>query len=183
MGRYSMAMYGDDLGAFKMTADDLKNSLMSAGSGGLGILATSWLLGKLPPDMVADPANNSRIKSLVGVAIGVLGGRVIDSYGSRDAAMGFTGAVAGASVASLLASWMPETFPSVSLSGGGLSDYDMSALEATVATNSAAWRAPGLSAPDVATQTLRGFRGTETSDETIASFALLDNQGAPPPSF
>lgn len=183
MGRYSMAglgMYGDDLGAF-MSGEDMKTALMAAGAGGAGILVTSFLLSKLPADMVADPVNNSRIKSLIGVAIGVLGGRMIDQYASRDTAMGFTGAVAGASLASLVASWMPETFPSVALAGGGLADADLAALEATVATNSGAWRAPALGAPVVDNQVLRG---TETSTEEIAAYShLMEGQGAPPPSF
>jgi hypothetical protein len=183
-----LAMYGDDgLGAFKMTADDLKDSLMAGGAGAVGILATSYILNKLPADMVADPVNNSRLKSVIGLAIGVLGGRALDSYASRDAAMGFTGAVAGASLASLIASWAPDTL-TTSLSGG-LADADLAMLEATVATNSGAWRAPELAAPDVATQQLmglgRGFRGTETSDETIAAYNVLmgAQDNAPPPSF
>jgi len=184
MGRYSMhglEMYGsDDLGF--MSGQDLQNALMAAGAGGLGILATSWVLGKLPDDMVADPTNNSRIKSLIGVAIGVIGGKMIDQYASRDYAMGFTGAVAGASIASLIASWAPETFPSVSLAGGGLADADLAALEATVATNAGAWRAPAsLGAPVVDTQMLRG---TMTSTEEIAAYShMMDQQAAPPPSF
>lgn len=183
MGRYSMAglqMYGDDLGAF-MSGEDIKTSLMAAGAGAAGILVTSYILSKLPGDMVADPANNSRLKSLIGLGIGVVGGRMIDQYASRDTAMGFVGAVAGASLASLAASWMPETFPSVALAGGGLADADLAALEATVATNSAAWRAPALGAPVVSDQVLRG---TETTSEEIAAYThLMDRQAAPPPSF
>lgn len=183
MGRYSMAglqMYGDDLGAF-MDAQELKTSLMAAGAGAAGILVTSFLLGKLPGDMVADPANNSRLKSLIGLGIGVLGGRMIDQYASRDTAMGFVGAVAGASLASLAASWMPETFPSVALAGGGLADADLAMLEATVASNSAAWQSPALGSPVVREQTLSA---TMTSGEEIAAYAhLMDRQAAPPPSF
>lgn len=193
MARYGsmrgLAMYGDDgLGAFKMTADDLKDALMTSGAGAVGILGVSFILNKLPADMVADPMNNSRLKSVIGLGLGVLGGRLIDSYGSRDAAMGFTGAVAGASLASLIASWAPDTL-TTSLAGGGLADADLAMLEATVASNSGAWRAPALSAPDVATQQLmglgRGFRGTETADETIAAYNHLmgAQDAAPPPSF
>lgn len=183
MGRYSMAgleMYGDDLGAF-MDADALKTSLMAGGAGAVGILATNYVLGMLPGDMVADPTNNSRIKSAVAIGIGVLGGRMLDQYYSRDVAMGFVGGVAGAGMAALIASWMPETFPSTSLSGG-LADADLAALEATVATNSGAWRAPAaLASPDVAMQTLRA---TETSSEEIAAYSAYMGQGnAPPPSF
>lgn len=190
MGRYSMAgleMYGDDgLSAF-MDAEALKVSLMAGAAGGVGILATNYVLGMLP-DFVggdaptADDAKmNSRIKSAVAIGIGVLGGRMIDQYASRDVAMGFVGGVAGAGMAALLASWMPETFPTTSLSGG-LSDMDLAALEATVATNSGAWRAPAaLSSPDVAMQTLRS---TETSSEELAAYAAYMGQGnAPPPSF
>lgn len=186
MGRYSMhglQMYGgDDLGQF-MTGEDLRVSLMAAGAGGLGIIASKWLLGKVP-DMAEDPMTNSRVRSLVGVAIGVFGGRLLDQYTSRDTAMGFTGAVAGASLASLIASWMPETYPDgVQLNGmRGLADADLAALEATVASNSMAWRAPAaLSAPVVDAQTLRG---TMTSTEEIAAYShLMDQQSAPPPSF
>lgn len=197
MGRYSMhglQMYGgDDLGAF-MTGEDLRVSLMAAGAGGLGIIATKWLLGKVQdmqaPAEGATPltadqeAMNSRIRSVLGIAVGVLGGKLIDQYASRDTAMGFTGAVAGASLASLIASWMPETYPDgVQLNGmRGLADADLAALEATVASNSMAWRAPAaLSAPVVDAQTLRG---TMTSTEEIAAYShLMDQQSAPPPSF
>lgn len=183
MGRYSMRglQSYDDLGAF-MTGEDLKDALMASGSGAVGILATSFLLSKLPADMVADPTMNSRLKSLIGVGVGVLGGRAIFMYGNRDAAMGFVGAVAGASFASLIASWAPETFPSVALAGGGLSDMDIRALEATVASNDRAWTPPSqLSSPSVMQQTLRG---TETSTEEIAAYThFMGDQGAPPPSF
>lgn len=199
MGRYSMhglQMYGgDDLGQF-MTGEDLRVSLMAAGAGGLGIIATKWLLGKVQdmqapaegaPALTADQeAMNSRIRSVLGIAVGVLGGKLIDQYASRDTAMGFTGAVAGASFASLLASFdaMREMYPDgVQLNGmRGLADADLAALEATVATNSMAWRAPAaLSAPVVDAQTLRG---TMTSTEEIAAYShLMDQQSAPPPSF
>lgn len=200
MGRYSMhglEMYGsDDLGF--MSGQDLQNALMAAGAGGLGILATSWVLGKVrdfqaPAEgaaaLTADQEMmNSRIRSLLGVAIGVVGGKMIDQYYSRDYAMGFTGAVAGASLASLFASWAPDTFPSVALNGysggymNGLADADLAALEATVATNAGAWRAPAsLGAPVVDSQMLRG---TMTSTEEIAAYShLMDQQAAPPPSF
>lgn len=183
MGRYgmgSLAMYGgDDLGAF-MTAEDLKDSLMAGGAGAVGILATNWVLGKLPSDMLADPANNSRLKSAIAVGIGILGGRAIYMYGNRDAAMGFVGGVAGAGLAALIASWMPDTFPSTSLSGG-LADADLSALEATVATNSGAWRPPAeLSSPNVAAQQLQA---TFTANEEIAAYNAMMNQPVNPPSF
>lgn len=180
MGRYSMAgleMYGDDLGAF-MDAEALKDAFMAGGAGAVGILATNYALGKLPDDMLADPTNNSRLKSTIAVAIGVLGGRAIYQY-NRDAGMGFVGGVAGAGLAALVASWMPEMFPSTSLSGG-LSDADLSALEATVATNAPGWRAPGLSAPDVASQQLQA---TYTSSEDIAAYGAYMSQGVSPPSF
>lgn len=199
MGRYSMhglQMYGgDDLGAF-MTGEDLRVSLMAAGAGGLGIIATKWLLGKVQdmqapaegaPALTADQeAMNSRIRSMLGIAVGVLGGKLLDQYASRDTAMGFTGAVAGASVASLIASWAPETYPDgVQLNAyhmRGLADADLAALEATVATNSMAWRAPAaLSSPVVDSQALRA---TMTSSEEIAAYShLMDQQSAPPPSF
>jgi hypothetical protein len=57
---------------------------------------------------------------------------------------------------------------------------DLSALEATVASNAQGWRAPALSAPDVATQQLQA---TYTSAEEIAAFGAYMNQGVSPPSF
>jgi hypothetical protein len=174
MGRYSMSgleMYGSDLGAF-MDAEALKTSLMAGGAGAVGILATNYVLGMLP-SMSDTPETNSRLKSAIAIAIGVFGGRALDQYYSRDVAMGFVGGVAGAGMASLIAGFLPmrddgTPYVSASLSGGGLGDMDLAALEATVASNEGAWRAPAaLSSPNVAEQELRS---TMTSSEEIAAY-------------
>lgn len=186
MGRYSMnglQMYGgDDLGAF-MSGEDLKESLMAVGAGAVGVLATGYVLGMLPADMVADPVNNSRLKSALALGVGILGGRAIYSY-NRDMGMAFVGAVGGNALAALIGSWAPETFPNTALAGG-IGDADLAALSATVATNSGAYQPPSLSralsAPNVSAQSLMG---TETSSEEIAAYShLMDQQAAPPPSF
>lgn len=184
MGRYSMSglqMYGDDLGAF-MSGEDVKESLMAVGAGAVGVLATGYVLGMLPADMVADPVNNSRLKSTIALAVGVLGGRAIYNY-NRDMGMAFVGAVGGNALAALIGSWAPETFPSTALAGG-IADADLAALGATVATNSGAYQPPALGrlgAPNVAAQQLMG---TETSSEEIAAYhTLMNDQAAPPPSF
>lgn len=195
MGRYNMSglqMYGgDDLGAF-MSGEDVKESLMAVGAGAVGVLATGYVLGMLPADMVEDPVSNSRLKSVIALGVGILGGRAIHSY-NRDLGMAFVGAVGGNALAAIAASWAPETFPNgtaLALAGGGIADADLAALSATVATNSGAYQAPALSggrfgAPNVAQQTLMGgFGGTETASEEIAAYSMLMNQqSAPPPSF
>lgn len=181
--RYSdmmgLEMYDDDGLSGWMDGDMLRNHLMAGLGGAGGILVTSALLSRLPA-MSDDATKNSRIKNVLAVAIGVLGGRFIYDK-NRDVAMGFVGGVAGLGLAQLLASFAPDTL-STSLSDGALSGADLAALEAAVASNSPSWQAgtvPSLpatasfSGPVVREQTLAA---TDASAETLGEYY-------PPPSF
>lgn len=179
---YSDDMMGlslyDDMGAF-MSPAQLKESLMSAGAGGIGILATSAVLSRVPladwlssDTEAANPVTVSRIKNVIALGVGVLGGKLMYDR-NREAALGFMGGVGGLAMAQLLASFAgvddagaPRL--TTSLAGGGLSGADLAALEAAVATNSPSWRAgAGMSGPQV---TERQLAATGTTQEELADY-------------
>jgi len=187
-----LEMYGGEgLGAM-FDAQGLKESLMSGAVGAGGIILTASVLGKItqpatgmfaatPPADHTGPWNGSanwrRLKGVLATAVGVLGGRALESK-NRDAAMAFTGAVAGMGLADLIVSWIPApadgTAPMIkaNLAGGYLSGADLRALEAAVATPMAAWRPNydmnGLGAPMTQTQMLRSV-GTSITE--LGSYA------------
>lgn len=157
-----LEMMNGGMGAW-MTADDVKNSLMGAAVGGAGIMVTATALSKWTQPTTGmfstdtasggsanGPMNFRRVKDLVAILVGVLGGRAIHGDGMstqrRDSAMAFVGGVAGLGLADLVASWIPDDSTThapmvrTSLSGGYLSGADLRALEAAVATTSAAWQ-------------------------------------------
>lgn len=194
-----LEMYeGDGLGQF-LDGESLRRSLMAAGSGGLGILLTTyvWQMQALNDALPADPTNRTRIKNVLAVALGVVGGRAIYGDGTdqarRDYAMGFLGGVGGLGMAGLIASFLPtpaagetsnwaSSIRTLSTPGtgfsGGMRGLDLAALEAAVATNSPSWSAGnmmGLAAPVVRDQALAS---TGTTTEDIAGYGY-----APPPSF
>lgn len=177
-GYYDDMMGYDDLGAL-LSGDQVKHMLMSGGAGGLGILATSAVLQRVPLPETWEPQTKSRVKNLLAIGVGVVGGRMLYDR-NRDVAMAFMGAVGGLGFAQLLASWAPDTL-TTSLSGG-LSGADFAALEAAVATNSASWRAgAGMSAPQVSE---RQLAATGTTQEDLADYdRYMGGAGVPAPSF
>lgn len=165
-----LEMYGGDgLGAW-LTGDMLKQQLMAGAVGAGGILLTATVLGKIDqPASITDPMNWRRIKDLIAVGVGVLGGRALHDR-NPSAAMAFVGAVAGMGIADAVASWVPansDGSPMVraSLGGGNLSSADLRALEAAVATPMAAWRPSydmaGLGAPVTQTRQLSAPQVTD----------------------
>lgn len=174
-----LAMYGDGMGAY-FSGQQLKEFLMTGGAGGVGILATSAVLQRIPFPADWQPSTTSRVKNLLALGVGVLGGRMMYDR-NREAALGFMGGVGGLAIAQLLQSFAPDTL-STSLSGGGLSSADLAALEAAVATNSPSWRAgEGLSAPVVGE---RQLAATGTTQEDLADYdRYMGGQAAYAPSF
>lgn len=175
-----LEMYGGSgMGAF-MDAQGLKESLMAGAVGAGGILLTATVLGKITqPASITDPMNWRRIKAGLALAVGVLGGRALHDR-NRDAAMAFTGAVAGMGLADLVASWVPanaDGTPMVktSLGGGYLSGADLRALEAAVATPMAAWRPSyemsGFGAPMVQQRQLSAPMATNTEMGELRAYA------------
>lgn len=185
-----LEMYGDDLGAM-LSAEGLKESLMAGAVGAGGILLTATVLGKwtqpttgmfaATPPAGTDPAswngsmNFRRAKGALSALIGILGGRAMHDR-NRDAAMAFTGAVAGMGFADLIASWVPanqDGTPMVkaNLQGGYLSGADLRMLEAAVATPMAAWRPSyemaGLAGPVAQTRRLQGLGAPVVSNTEL----------------
>jgi hypothetical protein len=173
-----LAMY-DDMGAF-MSGSQLKEHLMAGGAGGIGILATSAVLQRVPFPADWQPSTTSKVKNLLALGVGVIGGRMMYDR-NREAALGFMGGVGGLAIAQLLQSFAPETL-STSLSGGGLSSADLAALESAVATNSPSWRAgAGMSAPSVSE---RQLASTGTTQEELADYdRYMGASNAYAPSF
>lgn len=181
-----LEMYGGEgLGAM-FDAQGLKESLMSGAVGAGGIILTASVMGKIPQPTTgmfsgaAEGGNGNmnwrRLKGVLATAVGVLGGCALNER-NRDAAMAFTGAVAGMGLADLIVSWIPPAADGTqmvraTLAGGHLSGADLRALEAAVATPMAAWRPSydmnGLGAPMTQTQTLRSV-GTSVTE--LGSYA------------
>jgi hypothetical protein len=175
-----LEMYGgSDLGAW-LTGDMMKQQLMAGAVGAGGILLTATVLGKITqPASITDPMNWRRIKDLLAVGVGILGGRALHDR-NPGAAMAFVGAVAGMGIADAVASWVPanaDGTPMVrtSLAGGHLSGADLRALEMAVSTPMAAWRPSyemsGLGAPMVQQRQLSAPGVTQTEMGELRAYA------------
>lgn len=151
MSNYDMmglGMYDSsyDLGAL-LDPEAIKSHLMSGASGGVGILLVATLLNKIEkPSMFSDPVtgdtNWRRTKSVIAIAAGVLGGRLMYDK-NRDAAMGFVGGVAGLGFADLIASFVndpADPMVRTTLAGGHLSGGELRSLEAAVSQAYPAWQ-------------------------------------------
>lgn len=89
---------GDMLGAI-VSPEQLKGLLLSGLAGGGGILATSWLLGKVSVAPVW--------KGVIETLAGLVGGRLLWNL-DDDAAKGFSGGVAGLGIASIIKALAPS---------------------------------------------------------------------------
>lgn len=204
-----LEMYNDDgMGAW-ITPEMLKEHLMAAGSGAVGILATSALVQKVlktpaPPTDGSQTAEQratqekmwSNYRGLASVAVGILGGRFIYDY-NRDAGMGFVGGVAGGALAQVLANLAgaPKDGDNAGIpylttnlaqtewspSAYSLSAYDLAALESTVATNAPSWAAG-------ANGSLSALSAPVVREQSLAGTVtttedIASYMDAPPPSF
>jgi hypothetical protein len=174
-----LAMYDGGMGSM-LSGAQIKESLMAGGAGGIGILATSAVLQRVPFPTTWEPATTSRVKNLLALGVSLVGGRMLHDR-NPQAAYGFMGGVGGLAIAQLLASFAPDTL-STSLSGGGLSSADLAALESAAVSNSPSWRAgAGMSGPTV---TDRQLASTGTTSEELADYdRYMGASGAYAPSF
>lgn len=168
MSDYDMMGYGEGLGAYLPTGEEVKRSLMSGAAGGAGILLVSTVLDKIPQPTegtFADPTNWRRTKAVLAIVAGIFGGRALYDR-SPDAAMAVVGAVSGLGMADLIASWIPASddgtpMVKVGLAGGHLSGAELRMLSQAVSTPMSAWQ-PGMAGTVAQTRALQAAVSSAT---------------------
>ncbi|WP_053230844.1 hypothetical protein [Sandaracinus amylolyticus] len=177
-----LAMYDDAMGLDGgmsgpfITGEMLKQKLMAAGAGALGIAVAAKLVSYVGDAVLPEewePKSRATAKSALAIALGLLGGRALYDT-NRDAAMGLVGGVAGLGIAQLLGTLVneegAEPLISTSLAGShGISSLDLAALESAVVTTSPSFTpmSMDLAAPVV---TERRLGGPVVTNEVLAEY-------------
>ena len=167
-----------------MTPEMAKDHLIGMFSGAGAIMLASYAMPKLPMPTTWAPENQSRLRAGIGIATGLVAGRVLFDY-NRDASMAVLGGVAGLGLAQLIGSYLgtnpvsgfgmlPEEMELSAMSDEALlASYGdngaMNALASLEATNVQAARG-AFSGPTVTNEQLFGLGAPVVQMETLGGY-------------